>query len=349
MLTELSQYGALFAKTHAMRGKRLTGADYARMLDMRSVTEVAQYLEGHPAYVASLSGFEREGVHRGALEAAVRNHWFSQYLTLFHYVPREDAALLRYPVLRAEMEQIMAFLRLASVGRAEEYTFTLPRFFDRHSRIRYQALSRAVTYDDLLEAVSRTDFYPALRRLRKEDGAFPAYILVESAMQSYYFTSVFSLIDRRAHGETRALLRDLIGLQADMINVSAILRILRSFSALKENVFSYLLPVTHKLGPAFLRTLLQSPDTDAAFALMQTSPYGKFFATRRWDTLYDYSAEICYDFAKKHFSGIPSVHTALIFISLQELELKNLIHVIESVRYGVPLEQIRGCLVGLDL
>ena len=347
MLAQLSRYGALAAKVHAIRGKRLTREDFARMLEMKSVAEITRYLKAHPYYAAPLSGVDPGGIHRSGLENMLRAHWFSQYLTLFHYIPRGDAALMRYPVLHAEMEQIMAFMRLAVIGKSEEYRFALPRFFDRYSRIHYQALSRAKSYDDMLEAVRQTEFYPSLFRLRKENGAFPPYLFVENAMRSYYFRTVFDLIDKRVQGAARTVLRDFIGLQVDMINVTSAMRIRTYFPSMNEDAFSYLLPVTYKLGAVFLRQLLQASDADASMGLMRGSHYGKYFSQHQFDTLDDYAAEIRYDYARRHFSGIPSVHTAVLFAGLQEFELQNLIHVVECVRYAVPPAQAWRYLAGL--
>lgn len=347
MLKRLSDYGAVAAKVRALRGKRLKREDFARLLELKSVPEIAAYLKGHPSFGPGLAQTDTESVHRLELENTLRAYVLRQYLTLFHYVSHPDDELLRYPVFRAETEQIMAFMRLASAGRSADYQFALPPFFDRHSRIRYGMLSQASTYDEMLEAVKRTDFYPALLRLRREDGAFPPYILVENAMRSYYYRSMFALIEKTASGEVRQLLMDMIGLQADMINVTAILRILQYFPALLDDIGNYLLPVTYRLKPAFLRQLSQAGSFGAAVALMKTSAYGRFFTRQSFDNADDYYSEMIYESALRHFTGhIPSVHMPMLYLLLRETELQNVIHAVECVRYGVKPEQAWGYLTG---
>lgn len=346
MLKRLSRYGALATKVRAIWGSRLTREDFARLLEMKSVQELAQFLKSHPGYAPGLTAVDAKTVRRMELENALRAYVLRQYLRLFHYVSREDAPLLRYPVVRAEMEQVMAFMRVASAGRSGEYTFRLPPFFNRHSRIKYAALSQAATYDQMLEAVRETEFYPALLRLRREDGGFPPYILVENAMRSYYFRALLDLIRARTAGESQRILLDLSGLLVDRINVAATLRILRFFPALRGDAASYRLPVTYKLDAAFLHTLAQAADAESAKRLLGETAYGRYFRSAEGLGINDTFSEIFWDMARRVLTGLPGIHTPLAYIMLREIELQNLIHVIECVRYGVPSAQGWAYLTG---
>lgn len=348
MFTELGTYGAVCAKVRALWGNRLTRDDYKRMITMRSVSETASFLRTHPGWAGALDNISVTNVHRAELEMALRRHNLENYLRLFPYLPAKDHRLLRYPVLSVETEQIMRFMTFASAGRAQDYSFNMPHFFDRYSKIKYSDLSAAVTYDDMLEAVRETDFHKALLRLKPEDGSFPGYPRVESAMYSYYFHSLENLIKKDIKGELREKLLLAVWMQADLKNIEIIMRVKRYFPKYDEELLSFLIPVGGNLRPESLKALYTAPDEESAMKALKNTFYGRYFARYEFENIEQYYYAILYEFnARRIALEPPSVLIPVCYLFLQQIELSNLIHVIECVRYGVPPEEAAKLLVGL--
>ena len=46
-------------------------------------------------------------------------------------------------------------------------------------------------------------------------------------------------------------------------------------------------------------------------------------------------------------AGQPSICVVLAYLSLREIEIKNIIHIVEGVRYGTSVENIRNCFFGV--
>ncbi|MDR0326078.1 MAG: V-type ATPase subunit [Oscillospiraceae bacterium] len=341
------RYGAVTAKARAMFGKRLRRGDYGKMAAMKSVAEVAGYLRAHTDWGRALEAVDISDLHRDQLEALLRRHSFAHFLRLFHYVGREDRVVLRYPVLTAEMEQIMRVMRLASSGHAGEYTFGLPEYFMKFSRIQYGLLPSVKTYDDLLKATADTDFYPALRRLRPPNGEFPPYYQVETQMRRCYYRSLNGLL-RGKKGRDGALLREAAGMQADWENITAIERILRYYPALLPDIFQYLLPAGAHLRPDEVRAMISLGNAEGLRGLLKKTYYGPFLEGREEDSL-EQTGQLCLmSFYRRHMAGgTPSVFMPIAYISLYQNELRNIIHTIEGVRYGLTPEDAEKTLVML--
>ncbi len=347
MLTNLGTYGAVCTKVRALWGKRLTQDDYKRMLAMRSVPEIAAFLRTKPGWAGALDSINVLYVHRAELEMALRRHNVEDYLRLFPFLPTKDYRLLRYPVLSMELEQIMRFMTLASTGRAHEYDFNMPHFFDRYSKIKYSALSAAVTYDDMLEAVKETDFHKALLRLKPGDGGFPEYRRVESAMYSYFFHSLEDIITRDIRGKLQKELLMDVRMQADLKNIEIIMRVKRYFPKYEEDLLSFLIPTGGNMRQDQLKTLYTAQDEEAAMKALSGTFYGRYFSKYEFDNIEQYYYAILYEFNKRRIAlEPPSVLIPVCYLFLQQVELSNLIHVIECVRYGVP-EEAEKLLVGL--
>lgn len=347
MLNGLGTYGAVAVKIRAMWGKRLTSDDYRRLLSMRSVPEIAAFLRAHPGWSGALDRINVATVHRAELEMALRRHNVEKYLKLFPYLPRRDHHLIRYPVLSVELEQIMRFMTLASIGRAQDYVFNMPQFFDRYSKIRYQELSAAVTYEDMLEAVREAEFYRALLRLKPENGGFPDYTTVETTMYSYYFRSVEKRIEENIRGRLREDMLTAIRMQADLRNIETIMRVKRYYPQHEAQLFSYLIPIRGNIRPDQLKAVYAAQDWDGIMRALSGTVYGRYFSKYEFEDIDQYYFAILYDFNTRNIAmGVPSVFIPMCYLFLQQVELSNLIHVIESVRYGLSPDNAARLLIG---
>lgn len=341
-----ADYEALTAKVKAMYGKRLRRDDFMRMARMASVDEVYADLRQNPVWgpgVARLSEASRFG--RAKLEAALRNQIREEYVRLSAFIPRRDKALMEFPVLRSELDGLLFTLTRLRAGRVTEPE-PLPTSFIRHSRTDEDALTRCTDYEGLLEAVRKSIFYEPLARLRPPPGKLPDYTLVESALFTVYYDHFMNTVEKRYEGDAKVLLRRGIGTQVDMLNLMHILRIKRFFPE-EDGFIKILFPSYYKLKPAQIRELCAAPDLASAMAVASQTPYGKYFQNASVEDLGRLYDEYLFRFSRRQLmQGRPSIYVAVAFLNLRELELKELITVVETVKYQAPYDGRFAALLG---
>ncbi|MCL2083070.1 MAG: V-type ATPase subunit [Oscillospiraceae bacterium] len=346
MISGMVRYGAVSAKVRAMYGKRLSKAEFSQMSAMKSTVEVALFLREHPFWGKALEGASLSTLNRRRFEYLLKRHYLLAYLRLFRYLDRQENFLLRLPVIKAENEQIMRFMRFAMNGRAKEYVFDLPPHFSSYSRIRYDALSSAATYDDMLHAVRETEFYEALRAIRPITAGFPSYLEVESAMRRYCFRSLHRLASKKK-GAIGVILRKSIEMQADWINISQIERMILHYPELRSNATFYLIPVLGGLSAELIGRLSAQEDPELFYKILQSETcYSKFLASHQdtGESMETLSRVYQIRFFRKYITQT-SLLSPIAFFNLFNNELLNLIHVIECVRYGLPPEKANSYLV----
>ena len=342
------RFGAVATKIKAMYAKRLTPEDFTTIAAMRGVPEVVSYLKEHPGWRRAFDGSFDE-TRRGPLEAGLRRYLMSEYLRILHYIDKDDRFITYDRVLRTDMEQIMLFLRYAQSGRTSEYRADLPAQLLRHSHIDYGLLSKSNSYNDMLEAVKNVRYYGALSRLPAGEDGFPDYTSVEMIMRNHYYHALMEIADKRYRGRTHALLRRAVGELADIVNITIIMRVRKYFPEQLDAVVPMLLPVRYKLSPAFVNRLYTAKTDEAAEELLRTSPYGKVFSAQQVAHIEEYYYQFIYDFNRRVLAGPPNVYTPAAYLSLRDVELKNLISAIECVRYGVHPEKSSTYLFGIPL
>lgn len=338
-----SKYEALATKVKAMYGRRLRYDDFSRMAAMPDVPAVLDYLRQTP-WAPAIDALDARPQNRAALEAVLREQTREEYVRLNAFVPREDRALLAYPVRMAELEGIMGTLRRLKAGQTLE---PVPSRFLLHSRMDPAQLTACTDFDALTAAAEHTIYATALRRLRpEEEGGLPDYQVAESLLRTVYFSSFFRLARQHRNPEIRNDFLQTLGTQVDLLNIIHILRLKRYFPDLTTRL-PYLFPFHCHMTPAQLSALAAAPSLEAAFGLLGQTRYAQAFQEVEVSEVEDYYRQAMYRLHRRQvLTGPPSVCTAAAYLHLKEAEVSALINVIESVNYGAPFDDRFVKLIG---
>lgn len=340
-------YGALAAKVRAMYGKRLRFADFEHMAQLPNVQSVLDYLRAQPGWSAAVSALGAGGyVGRIELEESLRAQLWKEYQGLSHFLPRPDRPLAAYPVRLAELEDIMTALRrLKAKGRAKP----LPSgaFLQGQLQVDRKALAACTDYDGLLAAVQGSIYHAPLLHVRTgAAGGLPDYTTTEALLRSTYFSHLYRLVHKQAGPAAQKLLIRALGEQIDLLNIIHILR-LKTYFPGENQYYAALFPFNYRLRPEKVRELCAAPDAQAVFTLLQDTHYARQFTGLDVAEVEDYYRRALYTFHRRALvTGAPSVYTAVSYLHLKEAELRVLVNVIESVKYGAPYDAALAHLVG---
>ena len=349
MIRELVRYGGPAAKVRALYGKCLTAEDFSALSAMKSVPDVTAYLMSHPGWRDSLTGLDPQEIHRNQLEDALRREMLSEHFRIYNYMSSSGAEIYLQPVWRAEQDEILSCYSYISTGRPGEYTPGLPPDFRKYSKIDFSALSGCMDWGSLLSSVSKTEFYPMLNSLKLPETGLPDVASVEWVMQTYFFSRLYSVATRRADRKTRKTLESLAGGQADLINISRIMRIKNFFPEAWQDYANLLLPFSGQVSPAFLRDLYAAPDEDGAFQMLLQTPYKKLFSRMKFRYIEEYYYDFLYEFSRRMLRApVPSAFTVIAYLCLKEIEVQNIIKTTECVRYGKTPGSAGVFLVGVS-
>ena len=345
------KYGALSAKVHALFGKRLRTEEFARLARMRDAADLLEALRRHPGWSRALSRAAYEDwsyVGRVEVEKALWEELDLEYLSLAHYVPREDRELMQFLVRLAERSAILHTQRRLKAGKGAA---GLPRAPGRllRGRLDYQALLECTGYDQLLAAARESIYYPALLHLRPGPGEpLPDYTIAECLLRTAYFSHMYRLAQRQYTGPVQKVLLRSLGEQVDLLNIIHILRLKTYFPATpQEDYLSILYPFHYRLKPELIHQLCAAPDAKAVFALLEGTRYRDCFRGVEALDVEEYYRRALYLFNRHQLVTAPaSVYTAMAYLDLKETEMMVLINVIESVKYGVPYNESLAELVG---
>ena len=350
MLAEM-EYGALSAKVHALYGKRLRTAEFAQLAALKSEAEILEALRQHPGWSRALSQLSPGSwsyVGRIEVEAALREELRLEYLSLAHYVPREDRPLMGFRIRIAERTAILNALRKLKAGKYAMGMPPAPQIVLR-GRLDYQALRTCSSYDQLLAAARRSIYYPVLLHLRPEPGGpLPDYTTAESLLRTAYYAYMYRMVQQHYRGSTRKTLLQAMGGQVDLLNIIHILRLKTYFPHIPpEDYLSILYPFHYRLKPELTRRLCGAEDAQAVLELLEGTPYRDCFEGVEVVDAEEYYRRAQYLYNRHQvMAAPPSIYTAMAYLDMKELEMMMVVNVIESVKYGVPYHAALAELVG---
>ncbi len=347
MIGSYMNYGALSAKAKAMYGNRLRQADFDHMGSLTDHRDVLDYLRAQPGWqvAATALSASQEYVGRLELEETLDLQLSHDYESLIHFVPRADREIVAFPVRRRELEEILAALRrLKSGAEGGEKNLPMPGL-----KVDRDALRTCTDYTGLVLAARNSIYHPTLLRLLGE-GPEPApdYAVAEALLQGAYYSHLYKTVHQHYSGETGHVLLRSLGEQVDMLNLIHLMR-LKTYFPGESTLYTLLFPFGYRLKGEKLNALRSAAGPEEILALLGNTPYAKNLEglPPTADALERYYHETFYRFNRRQLTGgEPSVYTAVAYLTLKELELHALIHVIESVKYGVHYDDSFARMAG---
>lgn len=343
MLSSLAS-NTIFAKARAMYGRRLTKQNFDDLLACQSVSEVAYYLKNNTDYDKVLAGINQADIHRGQLETKLKQKMFEDYAKLCRYELSIGENFSQYLIIKSEIDQILHSLLHINANIPQEDNFTLPPFLKKHTRVNLSTPEGIHSYEDLLNALSRTPYRAILEPFRPIEGIPVNYTEIENALYIYMYKVVFEIIDKHSSGETARQLREIFITNIDLHNYVCIARLKTFYKSGPDFIKKCLLPFGTLKGRR-LEEMLNAKDMDELKKLMEQTMVGKR------------SLKIDHDFADQiptrmnyltcrhdiHFSIHPPV-VMLSYLFIEQTELSDITNIIEGIRYKVAPSEIAKML-----
>lgn len=339
---------AILTKARAKYANRLTKQNYTEMLQCKNVHDVAAYLKSKTHYSSALEKLNIASIHRGWLEANLRDVSYEDIESLSHYDYALGDKFYEYFLVHGEIIQINRCASLINAGSKEKYLRTLPDFFNERSRLDLVNLGKAETLPELLEALKNSPYYSICQKFISKETKQADMIALSRELDQYRFNKMFQLIDHTARGAHQAALKEYGQTVADMYNIEAAYRVqkLRQHGSPLQHTMVTI--AGGALPDKMLMQLSEAADEKNFMKLLHTTPYRKYLPE---ETTYIELAtqELLYrkSLHALRFSVYPSV-VMLSYVTLLEIELDNIIHIIEGIRYNMRPDALQKLLIGAD-
>lgn len=341
----------ILAKAHAMYAGRLTESNYNDLLNCKSVGDIATYLKNRTVYADVLQDAMAESLHREQLESILHKRLFNQYASLCRYELSIGSELYRGFIIRAEVEEILKFLRFLCNHHPEDYIFSLPPFLTDHTQVNLFALAEVKEFDDILRVLNGTDYFQTIEpfvKQSKETGVID-YFSIEAEMKKLEFRLMCDIVTETFSGKYKKEVIQYFEREIDIKNIINIYRLKRTVRASREDIQNTLVFGHSVLSHQEFEVLAGAATEEEFLARLKSTQIGQSLQEKSYDCLEEGLQKVRFDIEKRSFRFATNPYIVMFaYVFLAENEVQNITHIIEGIRYAIPPETIKSMLIGID-
>lgn len=333
---------AVNAKALSKYGKRLRARDYETMIKFKHVGDIVVYLRNNTHYVNYLDRVNETAIHRGELENILRKNLFLDMLELCKYDLMSDDAIRHFVIRRNEIHEIVSFLSLLALGHEEDYFYIMPNYLQNYTPLNLKKMALAKSYNEFLEAISNTVYYKPLSKFAINEGEKLNISKIEDELDRFNIDRLFNkLVNYTSYQDVK----DFFDIINDCTNFHRIVRLKTYYKLPPEEIFPHLRH-SGNLSDAMLQSMCETNSLEEIQKIFRKTKAGKKLKGYDFDTYDVFVQQSTFNLTEHnlHFSQ----NTLIILMSylfISEIELQNVIHCIEGVRYALPPEEIKPLLV----
>lgn len=345
-MDKLTRYSAVNTKIRVMEKEFLRREDYLKMLKKKSVAEVARYLQENISYGKLLGGIRLDTVSRRDLEDILKRNMIKNMDKLIHYFWDDYKDLVRSLYIKYEIEDLKVLARSIFNGKKPETIEKPLSFLGKYSRVSPEKLFKSRTIRDLIYSLEGSEFFEFLIPLL--DGKRENLFRFEMALDMGYFNIIQSR-RLKISREDRKMLKKWEGMVADLYNIQWIYRGKKFYNLSSEELLNYTINFGDRLTFADRKDMCYTKDLEELYRITINSVYGFLF--KKEEISRDIYMErrinrFIYYKLKALTRKLPmSIIQTIGYVWSLEFEIRDIISIIESIRYDLPPEEARKFLV----
>jgi len=336
---------ALITKIKTLHANDLGAEDYHELLKKRSISDVAAYLKKHDAYKEILANVPEASLNRSRLEGLIKRQKFNQTIKLIKFLTLKDKSFYSISLVHMEHEVILAVIR--SFISSDEYDVVsqIPHYFDHYSKIDFVKLTKTSNMEQLVAALEGTRYQKMLKMFAGVKNEDIRYYEFESLFESDYYDYAFKQISANYKGKLKLSLENAFKSRIEMENMIKVYRLKKFYGVEDNDIKAILIPST-RIVEKKLDEIIAIKDPADILKAIVASGVGPFMDDKDQIYLEYFNDHLRFHIANKfmyYSTAAPAVFLAYTFFG--ELEVENLTHIIEGIRYQIDEHEIRTMLV----
>ena len=339
---------AVLAKAHAMYGKRITQENYNDMLNCRSLGELVNYLKTRTCFSSDFDALPTN-IDSAQIEEILKMSLLKKSEKLCEYQLSAGENFYRYFVVQNDIRQIMIMIRLLIIGKPERYLASLPPFFNSRTEIDLYELAKVRSYSDLLKALDHTEYQKILKGFREnyaEDGVF---VLIENALNKYRFSFLIKSIKHSKDRRKKNEIYELVKYRLDMYTLTSAYRLLSLDSPNKIFVRDFAVSDCTNLTEKNLQAISEAKKAMDIIDIISDSYYKKDFSKVDFKYIENATRNMMVNRQLKGFRYYTNPTAVMLcYLFLAENEVRNIIHIVEAIKYNIPAEKASSVLIGTE-
>ena len=344
-MDSIRRHAAVTAKVRAMEGSFLTAEDYINLLRMKSVTDCAQYLKDNTSYSRVLANADVHTIHRGALEGLIKENIIRSIDRIIHYYSSSYRDFIRTFYAKYEIEDLKDLAREV-YNQKEIKNYADNVFIGKYSKVEPQKVFDAKSVRDIILALGDTAFEKYLCPLLDDDRGENLFRFEMVLDMAYY--SILQQEWVRLSAADKRTIQHVFGIIGDVLNIQWIYRGKKFYELRPEILLNYTIKLSYKLCFKDIKELCYRENIPSFLEKARETHYGFLFKNDETTDIFMDRRMYRYLYYKLRSidkNTNTNIINAVAYILLLEFEVRDIISIIEIIRYQVAEDQGKKYLI----
>lgn len=341
-----ARYAAVNTKVMALEGRLLNDEDYNNLLSQSSISDVVGYLKYNTHYGEILRHADTGELHREKLEYLIKESNINSLKKLSYHLFDGYREFFNTLFIKYEIESLKVYLRRIKSGSDYKEYEDSADYLGKPSRLDVKALSSSGSIAEFIENLKGTIYYDYLHPFIGNGNDIELFN-IEMVLDLAYFDLFYKNL-RLIDDEDRKIAGDIEGANVDLLNLQWIYRGLKFYRLSPEELFNYTIAYGKEFSRDSIKKLCYVKNIDELQKLVSATKYGFLFDYESPRDIFMERRLLRYQYLKlkkaKARAGM-NISQLMVFSMLQEMEVRDIITIIESIRYEMPVEEARRFLI----
>lgn len=336
---------ALVTKIKSMHALHIDEDGYETLMKKKAIKDVALFLKEHKAYESLLKNIPISALNRSRLEGLIKKHHFDEMIRLLKFIHLKDKSFYTISIVTMEHETLLAMLRRFISTEDYDVIEQIPVYFDRYSKMDVLKVTQSKDLDSLTEALTGTRYQKIFQPFKHVFNEDIRYYEFEALLENDFYHYAFQQIKDNYHGRFKDKLIQMYTSRIEMENMIKVYRLKKFYGIENEDIKAILIP-TNRAIEKKLDKIIAIEKPEDIFSEIIKNKSDENTSQDEFIYLEYYRDFLKFKMAKDFLyftTETPAIFLGYMFIS--ELEIANLTHIIEGIRYQVPENEIRQMLV----
>lgn len=338
-------YNATIAKIMAIYGKRITPYDYSELMNKKSVADIAEYLKKNTYYSNLLSSVDTRTIHRGTLENMLKRSIFEKYIKITSFENISKQEFYNYKIIQTEIDEILRCIRHIN-AKSDKLIADIPIYMNELTSFDLIELAKVSNFESLLDFLKKTPYYDVLRQIDVDKNGRVDVTRCETVLRTYYITRLKKSLDFNPNDVKQFTV--MLESDIDLINIINAYRLKTFFDESEDTIEKDMLPFYGHISLQKQFDIYSAPTSEEFINRFAKSCYGKQMLQHNYsiNDLEQSVQRLRYHNVKRMLKlSVSAPLSVYAFMFLLEIEVKNLISIIEGIRYGVEPNRIASLII----
>ena len=326
------KYPSINAKLKGMYAKRLKNDDLQDLAKQNNLKSAVAILKNKSSSLNVLS----EDADREQIEKVLNGEIIYDIEKIVKYLDKNDTQIFNLLISKYEIRCIKKAIKL--LYSKNEYDENI-KIWTNTIFTDLKGLESIKSIDEFLKIINNTKYKKILKKYFENKNTEYSIFEIENELDKMYLKSIYNSAGNNKN------LKKMIGAKIDFTNILWIYRMKKYYNFSEDKIEKSIIDINYALKKNQILSLVKAKNIEELNEILKKTVYSNISTDDIYELECNMKKYLHGLYIKNFKSNLLSINCIYSYLNLVELENKDIISIIEAVRYGIDKEKLLKKLI----